>query len=105
MAQNDQKESPCAAREKDFGCCSVESVVSVDERGQMVLPKEIRDKAGICPGDKLVVVAMKRDGKFCCLALIKAQNLEGFVANLITSMNPNAESEKTDKDGSGRNHR
>ena len=29
------------------GCCNVEAVVSVDERGQMVLPKEIRDKVGI----------------------------------------------------------
>ncbi len=26
-------------------CCNVEAVVSVDERGQMVLPKEIREKA------------------------------------------------------------
>jgi len=25
------------------GCCRVESIVSVDERGQMVLPKEIRE--------------------------------------------------------------
>ena len=105
MAHDEQKESTCAVREKDFGCCSVESVVSVDERGQMVLPKEIRDKAGICPGDKLVVIAMKKDGKFCCLSLIKAQDFEGFVENLITSMNPNAESEKTDKDDSRKNDR
>jgi antitoxin PrlF len=105
MAHDDQKESPCATRGKDFGCCSVESVVSVDERGQMVLPKDIRDKAGICPGDKLVVIAMKRDGKFCCLSLIKAQDFEGFVANLITSMNPNAENKKKDKTDPGKRNR
>ena len=32
-------------------CCKVQAVVSVDERGQMVLPKEIREKAGIKAGD------------------------------------------------------
>lgn len=105
MDQDNQKESPCATRGKDYGCCSVESVVSVDERGQMVLPKDIRDKAGICPGDKLVVIAMKRDGKFCCLSLIKAQDFEGFVENLITSMNPNAEIKKSDKDDSRKTDR
>jgi AbrB family looped-hinge helix DNA binding protein len=37
----------------------VESIVSVDERGQMVLPKDIREKAKIRPGDKLAVVSME----------------------------------------------
>jgi antitoxin PrlF len=32
------------------GCCQVEAMVSVDEKGQMVLPKSIREKAGIQPG-------------------------------------------------------
>ena len=40
------------------GCCKVESLISVDERGQMVLPKDLRDKAGIKPGDKLAVISM-----------------------------------------------
>ena len=45
------------------GCCRVESLVSIDERGQMVLPKEIRNKAGIKAGDKLAVVLMEKEGK------------------------------------------
>ncbi|HTY82329.1 MAG TPA: AbrB/MazE/SpoVT family DNA-binding domain-containing protein, partial [Dehalococcoidales bacterium] len=40
---------------KTKGCCGntfqVEALVSVDERGQMVLPKETRDKANIHAGD------------------------------------------------------
>ncbi len=28
-------------------CCQVEALVSIDERGQMVLPKDIRDKLGL----------------------------------------------------------
>jgi hypothetical protein len=36
--------------EKNASCCRVESLISVDERGQMVLPKELRDKAGLTRG-------------------------------------------------------
>jgi AbrB family looped-hinge helix DNA binding protein len=61
----------------------VESVVSVDERGQMVLPKELRNKAGISAGDKLVVVSWEKDGAVCCLSLIKASSLADNVKGLL----------------------
>ena len=61
------------------GCCRVASLLSVDERGQMILPKEIREKAGIQAGDKLAVVAWEKDGVVCCLTLIKANELAGMV--------------------------
>jgi AbrB family looped-hinge helix DNA binding protein len=61
----------------------VESIVSVDERGQMVLPKDIREKAKIRPGDKLAVVSMEKDGKICCLSLIRAKELEGMVKSVL----------------------
>lgn len=64
-------------------CCSVESVVTIDERGQMVLPKEIREKANIKAGDKLAVVSMEKNGKFCCISLIKAENLSGAVTDML----------------------
>jgi AbrB family looped-hinge helix DNA binding protein len=56
-------------------CCRVEAVVSVDARGQVVLPKEIRDGLGLAAGDKLAVVTLVRDGKPCCLMMMKAENL------------------------------
>ena len=64
-------------------CCRVQSIVSVDERGQMVLPKEIREQAGIGPGDKLAVVSMEKDGKVCCIALMKIDALAGAVKDLL----------------------
>ena len=45
------KKGPCCASDM-MSCCKVESIVSVDERGQMVLPKEIRERAKIGAGDK-----------------------------------------------------
>lgn len=66
-----------------MSCCRVESIVSVDERGQMVLPKDIREKAGIRAGDKLAVVSMEMGGKICCLSLIKVEELEGMVKSML----------------------
>ena len=67
-------------------CCKVESLVSVDERGQMVLPKEIRKKANIEPGDKLALVSWEKEGKLCCLSLVRADDLTGMVKGLLGPM-------------------
>jgi antitoxin PrlF len=57
------------------GCCQVEAVVGVDARGQMVLPKELREKVGIKADDKLAVVAWKKGDEVCCLTLLKVDSL------------------------------
>ena len=64
-------------------CCKVESIVSVDDRGQMVLPKEIRDAASIRPGDKLAIVMWKKGEEVCCLSLIKVDALTGMVKGML----------------------
>lgn len=61
------------------GCCRVTSLLSVDERGQMILPKEVRERANIRAGDKLALVAWEKDGAVCCMTLIKADELAGMV--------------------------
>ena len=60
-------------------CCRVEALVSVDERGQMVLPKEVREAAGIHPGDKLALILWRKDGQVCCMTLVKADELTDMV--------------------------
>ena len=55
------------------GCqCQVDALVSIDGRGQLVLPKEVRQKADIKEGDKFVLISHKSGGKGCCLFLVKA---------------------------------
>jgi antitoxin PrlF len=73
----------CASSGKDQPCCKVESVVSVDERGQMVLPKDLREKANIKAGDKLAVVSWGQDGGVACLALIKVDDLSSLVRQML----------------------
>lgn len=66
-----------------MGCCRVESVVSVDERGQMVLPKEVRERTNIRPGEKLALISWERDGQLGCLVLIKVESLTGLVSQIL----------------------
>ena len=80
MAKKDENKSCCSP---DMGCCRVESVITVDERGQTVLPKEIRERANIRAGDKLAVISMEKDGKVCCISLIKVEELAGMVKSML----------------------
>lgn len=67
-------------------CCNVEAVVSIDARGQIVLPKDIREKAGIEPGDKLAVIAFESDGKVCCISLVKSDAFADSVKGMLGPM-------------------
>jgi len=75
--------SYCVPGDSDKNACKVEAVVSVDERGQMVLPKELRDRAQIRAGDKLAVVGCERNGTICCISLIKVEELSATVKGFI----------------------
>ncbi len=68
------------------GCCKVQSIISVDERGQTVLPKEVREAAGIRPGDKLALVLWKKGEEVCCLTLIKVDALSGMVKEMLSPL-------------------
>ena len=67
-------------------CCKIESLVSVDERGQMVLPKEVREKANIHPGDKLALISWEKKGRICCVSLVKAEDFGDMVRGLLGPM-------------------
>ena len=78
----------CNPTGSEYGCapgsgCKVEAILSVDDRGQMVLPKDVREKAGIRTGDKLALISWERDGCVCCLALMKVENLSGMVKDVL----------------------
>jgi len=68
---------------KKDNCCNIESVVNIDDRGQMILPKDLREKAGIKAGDKIALVSWKKDGDFCCITLIKADSISKIVGSLL----------------------
>jgi AbrB family looped-hinge helix DNA binding protein len=85
MSKKIGSEACCASDEQTCGC-RVESIVSIDERGQMVLPKELRDRVGIRGGEKFAVVSWEREGELCCISLIQVKNLSGMVNELLAPM-------------------
>ncbi len=83
MAKETAKTACCPSSAEAASCCRVEFLISVDERGQMVLPKELRDRAKIKAGDKLALVSWEKDGEICCLSLIKADYLSQQVGEFL----------------------
>ena len=67
-------------------CCRVESIISVDDRGQLVLPKELRDKAHISGGDKFAVITWGKDNSICCISLVKTDAFIGGIKDLFGPM-------------------
>jgi AbrB family looped-hinge helix DNA binding protein len=64
----------------------MEAVVTLDSRGQIVLPKDLRERAGLEKGEKLMVVACEDEGKVCCITLMKADDSNEMVREMLGPM-------------------
>ena len=79
-----KKDEACCSAPGDFKArCRMESLISVDERGQMVLPKELRERAKIAAGDKFALISWEKDGQLCCFTLVKADFLADRVKDFL----------------------
>jgi len=67
-------------------CCKVDAIITIDERGQVVLPKEVREKAKVKAGDKFVVISYESDGEVCCISLVKAGDFSETVKGMLGPM-------------------
>jgi len=76
-------EGCCGPSTDNVACCKVDAIVTVDERGQMVLPKEVRKKAGIRPGDKFALVSIQLGDEVCCISLVKVDELTDIVGDRL----------------------
>ena len=63
--------------------CRIDAVISMDAKGQIVLPKDLREKANFKPNDKIAVVACEKDGEVCCIMMLKAEKLQGAVTKTL----------------------
>jgi AbrB family looped-hinge helix DNA binding protein len=55
----------------------------MDAKGQIVLPKDLREKANFKPNEKLAVVACEKNGEVCCIMMVKADKLVGAVTKAL----------------------
>ncbi|MCK4247515.1 MAG: AbrB/MazE/SpoVT family DNA-binding domain-containing protein, partial [Methanomicrobia archaeon] len=56
--------------------------VKVGERGQIVIPKEARDKFGIEPGDSLLILGDENKG----IAIVKEDLMKNFALKILEGM-------------------
>lgn len=66
--------------------CRIDAVITMDVKGQIVLPKDLREKANFKPNDKIAVVACEKDGEVCCIMMLKADRLVGAVTKTLGPM-------------------
>jgi antitoxin PrlF len=64
-------------------CCKIDAIVSIDAKGQIVLPKDLRDRADLKPNDKLALIGFERNGGLCCIVMMKADALGSTVKKAL----------------------
>ncbi|MFW9852933.1 MAG: HgcAB-associated protein HgcC [Candidatus Thorarchaeota archaeon] len=80
---NKEEKECCPSNEKGESCCHVEGVVTVDAKGQIVLPKSLRENMDIKEKDKLIVVGMREKGKVTSISLFKAEKMDNMVKVML----------------------
>ena len=63
--------------------CRIDAVITMDPKGQIVLPKDLREKANIKPNDKIAVVACEKNGEVCCIMMVKAERFRGALTETL----------------------
>lgn len=63
---------------------SVEAIVSCDDRGQLVLPKEVRKRLKITSGEKMALLNVTHKENEFLLTLIRVTSLEELIKNYMT---------------------
>lgn len=55
----------------------------MDAKGQIVLPKDLRERANIKPNEKLALVACEKNSEVCCIMMVKADSLVTAVTKAL----------------------
>lgn len=70
----------------DNNCCEIEAVVSFDERGQLVFPKDVRKKFDLKAGEKFLMVSCTNEKGLCCFTMVKTDAVNKMVGNVLNPM-------------------
>lgn len=82
MVKKDTTDLGCCGG-SDKSCCNLEAILTVDSKGVIVLPKDVRDKLEISPGEKLALIVLSDNVKPCCLTLMKASWLSEKASDFL----------------------
>ncbi|MFX1390100.1 MAG: HgcAB-associated protein HgcC [Promethearchaeota archaeon] len=84
MPEQENQNYGCCPSNSDTECCKVVALVTVDKKGQILLPKDLRDTEDIKEGDRFTIINVNPGGKQCVLILMKANLLEPMVQEALS---------------------
>ena len=75
-------------------CMQIEAIVSFDDRGQLVIPKDLRKKFRLKSGDKFALISCMTNGEgegccqpsessLCCFTLVHTDQLKSLVSQAL----------------------
>lgn len=67
-------------KEEKAAFYSLDAMVSIGKKGQIVIPKEIREKAHIKTGEKIAIITFGKE-KICLILLMKIEKLKETIKN------------------------
>ena len=67
-------------------CCEIEAVVSFDERGQLVFPKDVRKKFNLEAGEKFLMISCTNEAGLCCFTMVKTNAVNKIVGSVLNPM-------------------
>ena len=75
-------DKPCSSADT----CKMEAILTIDDRGQIVIPKDVRENLNMRSGEKLALVSWNCGEETCCLVLIRSENLSGMVKDALSPL-------------------
>ncbi len=83
IAKTDRGKKASRSRPLKVSSCKIDALVTIDGRGQSVLPNDLRKRTVIEPGDKLAVISWERGDEVCRITLMKAEYFAGSVRDML----------------------
>jgi antitoxin PrlF len=82
-----QTDSCGCSPKPDSNTANLFAVTKIDERGQVVIPKEIRDGMGWNKSEKIAIITRTNaEGKPCCLMLVHVDSLSSSIKGFINTL-------------------
>ncbi|HEX2947197.1 MAG TPA: AbrB/MazE/SpoVT family DNA-binding domain-containing protein [Clostridia bacterium] len=75
----------CLPLNENRGSCCVEAIISMDDRGQIVIPKNIRDKLGLTSSEKLVLISWTKSNKVESVSIMRNDVFSEIINNYYNS--------------------
>ncbi|MFX0073281.1 MAG: HgcAB-associated protein HgcC [Candidatus Hermodarchaeota archaeon] len=82
MSKNNEEKVCCDSKDIT-SCCKVEAVVTVDNKGQILFPKELRMSAKLEPDDKMVAITLRGNTESPIIVLVKAEMFGDIINNFL----------------------